>query len=761
MSLPTQAECVNTSAPLFSVQNVRKTYGVETRPALAIDRATIPGGKIVAILGNSGSGKTTLLNLLSLLDSPDHGSGENAARTPEICLHDSDSTQNLLALQPEEALERRATFGFVFQLGYLIHNLTSTDNVKVPVSLAGFELPEGTVESMASSVGLDGNKASRHPAELSAGECQRFSVLRALSHGPKVIFADEPTSSLDEENARTVLIILRDWCHAQAGRTVLLVTHNLLQAAEFADSVLVMAGGHIAEEFDLTLGTNRRSLGEHYKLTTERLLARSTGTGKGSGNFPMIERGKRRSLWAFAATFAFSDVFPRAAAPGRPAWYARTVGFVNSQWHNLVSLFLAITLALFFCSVQYAVNGYLECAAGDPRINNIPVLSTIDRNPTLSPEDLKALQSLEWAREGSKSRVATADEIQNRALVALRPAIIYSAGSRVRPIRFIAAQGAQDLLSDSKTLDAIAMDLDDPILDRIELLSGSDLPSMMPNSNTVRSAINGVRKTTALSGAEAQKPLVVITKGALEDLGFNQPPPELIVYSLKMEKVSLQTAGVADWLPYGARAMIADSTYLRFFAEVNTGDRVPGYSQITVYVKDILQDGIPVAAELERMRYKLASNLRGRLEWTVSVTRSVGAFSLMASVAIALFVLVALAVFYTQAIRRKEKEIAVLLAYGIRGWMLQATFLLEVGIVWFLAVAIAMPIHQVVGSIVSVAVQRGLGSSASCAAPPSTVPLPMVGLVTLGSLAIGVAAASYAVSQLQRRRIADILRGDI
>jgi putative ABC transport system ATP-binding protein len=200
--------------PILECEALSKTYPSGGRDLTVLDGITFalqPGG-FLALLGPSGSGKTTLLGLLAGLDQPTSGS---------VRLDGQD-----LALLSEDARARvrRDKIGFVFQSFHLIPTLTARENVEVPLELRG-EDGRTRAEALLTRVGL-ADRGHHYPSELSGGEQQRVALARAFVHGPRVLFADEPTGNLDAANGALVIDLLAELNH-ETGTTLVLVTHDL------------------------------------------------------------------------------------------------------------------------------------------------------------------------------------------------------------------------------------------------------------------------------------------------------------------------------------------------------------------------------------------------------------------------------------------------------------------------------------------------------------------------------------------------------
>jgi ABC-type lipoprotein export system ATPase subunit len=218
-------ELAQPAKPLLRVESVSKTYSIPDGKLQVLHDVDlqVQRGEFIAITGPSGSGKTTLLSLLGALDSPDSG---------EIWLED----RAVHRLRGTAAADfRREQVGFVFQLYYLLPNLTALENVMVPLlpyrRKLSFDLKE-RAEELLERVGL-GDRQRHSPVRLSGGEQQRVAIARALVNRPKIVLADEPTGNLDPATGEEVLDVLRELQRA-GNQTLIMVTHDP-QLAALAD----------------------------------------------------------------------------------------------------------------------------------------------------------------------------------------------------------------------------------------------------------------------------------------------------------------------------------------------------------------------------------------------------------------------------------------------------------------------------------------------------------------------------------------------
>jgi putative ABC transport system ATP-binding protein len=218
-------------ATIIEAREVVKSFG--QTPALRGATIAADPGEIVAVMGPSGSGKSTLLHCLAGILTPDGG---------EVWF----AGQRLDTLRETERSElRRDRFGFVFQSGQLVPELTAEENVALPLLLSGTRRAAAVAEARTwfGRLGLDG-LGSRRSGELSGGQAQRVALARGMVNRPRVLFADEPTGSLDSVSGELVMSLMTRAAREQ-GTTVILVTHDARVAA-YADREVIVRDGLVS-----------------------------------------------------------------------------------------------------------------------------------------------------------------------------------------------------------------------------------------------------------------------------------------------------------------------------------------------------------------------------------------------------------------------------------------------------------------------------------------------------------------------------------
>jgi len=199
---------------ILEAKNVCKSFsnGENRLEVLSEINLTLIEKEIVTITGQSGCGKSTLLNILSTLDKPDKGELEiNGSHVDKL-------------KSDEISLIRNNCVGFVFQFHHLLPDFTAFENINMPNMIGNHDCDESKIDELIRFLNLDKIK-HKYPSELSGGERQRVAVLRAIIRMPKILFADEPTGNLDEENALLLINLFKE-INSNFNISIIITTHN-------------------------------------------------------------------------------------------------------------------------------------------------------------------------------------------------------------------------------------------------------------------------------------------------------------------------------------------------------------------------------------------------------------------------------------------------------------------------------------------------------------------------------------------------------
>jgi lipoprotein-releasing system ATP-binding protein len=219
--------------PILACYELRKVFNGQV-PTEALRGITLQfrRGEFASIVGPSGSGKSTLLYLLSGLDKPTSGRVEFDG-------------VDLTTLNERALAEfRNRRMGFVFQFHFLLPEFTATENVAMPLLIAGVSRKEAMEKAaeLLKRFGL-GHRLRHYPSQLSGGEQQRVAIARALVNDPDILFCDEPTGMLDSKNAQALYELLRE-VNAERGQTILVVTHER-EFAQRTDRIIQLQDGQV------------------------------------------------------------------------------------------------------------------------------------------------------------------------------------------------------------------------------------------------------------------------------------------------------------------------------------------------------------------------------------------------------------------------------------------------------------------------------------------------------------------------------------
>ncbi|WP_404358885.1 ABC transporter ATP-binding protein [Cytobacillus firmus] len=222
---------------VFTIDEVRKTFsnGEVKEEILKGVNLSLREGEITALVGASGSGKSTLLTIAAGLQPASGG---------KVLFEE----ENMTAMSPEQVRKIRACkFGFVFQFAHLVPFLTVEEQLMLMLDVSELKLKKdeqkAEIEKVLKLVGMDHRKKA-YPSSLSGGEKQRVAIARAIIHKPKVLFADEPTASLDSKRSKDIMLLIRDLTKT-LNITTLIVTHDE-EMLSFADRIIKMSDGQIA-----------------------------------------------------------------------------------------------------------------------------------------------------------------------------------------------------------------------------------------------------------------------------------------------------------------------------------------------------------------------------------------------------------------------------------------------------------------------------------------------------------------------------------
>jgi len=221
---------------MIEAKNLTKIFQSGDQQIIALNDVSfsVPQGQFLTITGKSGSGKSTLLYQLGLLDIPTSGA---------VFIDGKDLVP---VSERERTLSRLNDLGYIFQDYAILPSLSTLENTVLPLLMQGYNIKSANEKAKKSleKVGLL-NRINNLPSQLSGGQQQRVSIARAVAHGPKVIFADEPTANLDSETSEQVIKTFIDL--NREGQTIVMVTHEP-EYAKLADRTITMADGVITSD---------------------------------------------------------------------------------------------------------------------------------------------------------------------------------------------------------------------------------------------------------------------------------------------------------------------------------------------------------------------------------------------------------------------------------------------------------------------------------------------------------------------------------
>lgn len=677
----------------FEAHGLKKTVVTSDgrqKVILSIDHLRIPAGGLVAILGPSGSGKTTLLNLLSGLETPDESSGKIDIRLPE-----GTTTIDFRTLHRYP----RSRVSYVFQSGYLLPKATVALNLEIPRLAGGLAADRDVVEQYCGQIRREGATSQQIEPEarayhLSGGEQQRVGIARALARDPAIVFADEPTSSLDPQLGNEMLDWLKRWIReapVENGRTVLWVTHNYHQAAAKADWFFILRDG------DGGPGAFRRNLhpdglpiaiAERTPELLRQLVyenevsALAISTPAAVADHPCVPTSPqtRHGLVSTALSQAWAGLRWAAFELFEKRMQSRRTVFqyigAYRKWRS-TSVYLIMLASLFSAFVvQSFLKNYFEKELGSPSLRHAVVSDNVENKATRLDEDnMEAWNEMPW-KKGCPVQLGSA------SLASFPGAKAVYGRLTATPVmkRFLAASGAPQT--------RVALLIADPSEPLLRGIAVHDL------------AGTRLDKPIETLFGESDEPAIVLERSyfdrLVKDIGFDPQSDKNNLHVLLSGRFDrVRVIGTIDRLPYDRahthNGLISTENYKLWLSKANPdklrGDKLAqGFERAAFYFSG--GDFSCIFLFLERNEfdfnkdnfYKFAEliNLSGNFNWLVQLMINFNT----------IVVLSVISLMVASTIGENQSGLAVLRAHGV-GLYTLLPFVTAL-IVWQWAIALAI-----------------------------------------------------------------------
>ncbi len=601
-----------------------------TFSGIFVRKLEIAGPGLIAVMGPSGSGKSTLLSLLSGLKGVNLVSA--GAQCSELTLlPDREDTSDLL----RHPTAKPGTLGFVFQDSHLMKSLSVGLNVDMARALTQPRLEMERFAGLMTKFGLSrgdsesgtGDSTLRRPGpaelrgmrlgDLSGGQQQRVAVARALASDPRIIFCDEPTSSLDPDNARRIMAHLHDWAH-ETGATVLWVTHDETLALELSDAILCVDHGRVLSEdgrpVDLppapqpetretapevwraAMDTRRDALETLQAragdlpvlnaafLRDNKLIAEPTARERrqANGGQPGRARSARYNplgIALFLARFVLAELFPRRPRPtARTSWLGRVQTRLTGGRIQFSRPTFALIILLGILAAYGTIAGRSVLEAKFAKDLSRPEIAhfTLERFGTVDSveDDLLSTRAITTIQTALQQKFAP--DIAEGA----RPPQVFGRRLETSQIRVAEVQGD---CTGARNRDGgtvlVVFDYDEPLFGKLIVTpAGADLPVHLDSFGK-----------TDLRGA------AFVTADFLKrrfDLNPGDPIPDSFCFGTERNLTEVRIAGVADKIP-GSRVLSAEiamtnGAYLRLLntdemRPNNWGRRWPPFDSAALY----------------------------------------------------------------------------------------------------------------------------------------------------------------------------------
>jgi putative ABC transport system ATP-binding protein len=775
-----QAENIGNDVPVIRLRNVLKSYPKQIKPAFSLSGAIeVPLNKFVVVLGYSGSGKTTFLNLMGALDVLESSPGDNVESknagdiSREITFQFMDGKKVNLCESSKKGANRakseiRRRLGYVFQDGYLMDNLTNRENIEISLGINGKAVDPDYLSELADSIGISEDQLDRRPVGVSGGQAQRIAILRAVVRDPEVILADEPTSRVDVDQGDAILEMLRGWLEGRISRTgvgsVVCVMHNLEQAIKYGEYFIVLSNGEVSGSFE---PSQDQSPDErmHYILELMRSGEGHSDVGIRSVGAPHLnEMNRVRYGIEFVSSFIAGELFPKLSDQEKGIWIERMLGRRLPQILNILIVFFLMLFSILIINIGWMFKDGLLQEVADPRLNGIPIGGVEDTERRLTTDLVLELGGLGWLG----AEIMTPSRARERDGEITDLVVSEAHGTRSRPVYMQLSPNKVGALVNIRTVSLQTRDPDDPVL-RVHPVRELGPSVLLPEPPATLFNLFQSVEDTCRGPTDDRSPLstcegVIVTWRTLTQLGFAGVPESVVLQDAPEAggpgDLVAPVLAVVDQLPDGQGALVLNSYWERkLYNDSNFSGTVPAFDSIVIYVHDLRTNGKAIMAALEAEGFSVGY-LAERLSVTLNIIGLIDVFLFAAISVVLVLSVVALCISFLSAVKRRQREIAVLIAFGIGRGLLRTAVSGMVGVVWLIGLMLALvvafflqtaAIEPIVGYVLELSDSTKIGGG-------GMAPAGVLGGTVVGMLLLAVIAVLWAVEGILRKPPAEAMK---
>lgn len=564
------SEAVSKGDATIVAKGLARRFGGKRGFTLAFGQVAIPRGGVVALIGTSGVGKTTLLNILAGID-PTHDLDKAQA---ELFETPNSVPINLLDWQRYP----RHLVASIFQRGFLLSNASISENIEIPMMLAGLKPSPADPVTFLTEAGLPKDEAevicNRRPPQISGGQQQRVGISRAVARQPTLIFADEPTSNLDEVSRDKVMYVLDRWRDGEPHRTLVLVTHDLELVAQWATHVLLM---EVADESDDTREIKVRPIAAGREVDFYRAAlwpkegaprvesVDELATAPEIDSPPLVAPRPRQAHWAIAGRLAQAELFRRAGDQ-------KATPFNFTRWVEVGITMMSIVVATAMAVALWANYERLQVVTSDPSNCSLEVtpLRTDDGRSRIGVRELADMATRPWAPMVPSD---TTTDSANGDMNPCRTGPAAFARHDVTQIFMNEVDASGQCSKSGLSVDLLSTTVDDPVLASSTVVVTPD-PATVPTGRTLAQSF----ADPLLSGRNMVF-LSMEMQLRLQEAGMDAAPHYVCLARGAGQPERFAVGGVVDKLPAprlrAFEVMIPEPAYLQFAFRGYTPDSIP------------------------------------------------------------------------------------------------------------------------------------------------------------------------------------------